>query len=200
MRRAVLLLRVLLSGRSGAQTFLSEGFETTGFVAVDGGFTMFNDVDPVSVFSWTGDAGVIRGAQALVLSNAGCTEWDGGSGSTSVPLSARTVFSVKLVSAGPAEVRVVSPGLLGGATLQFTIEPFDAGTPDAGLMDNDAGRDPQRLAVGCSCSSASGALWSLPCLAILLWHRLSAGARESRWLRPACCNSGRRSRAVRERG
>ncbi|MDP3153989.1 MAG: hypothetical protein Q8N23_15050 [Archangium sp.] len=394
MSRVSLVLLVLLSGRSGAQTFFFEGFETAGFMAVDGGFTQFNDADPVSVFSWTGDAGVIRGAQALVvqrtmttgsgpansdllratfpghtgtvsvqtwlrldsssgfygawpvqlhgvgnpggtnaeilirgstpslqvqtggragfrpctptmtlpdagwhllelittgngtdaglargyidgvpfcesandwsgypvgflltgtsayerawagtmvldelrvadgvlvdrlevtpgalagtvgdclpltldtgsiddagaldrtltvdwavtqgavaLSSAGCTDWDGGSVSTNVPLSARTVFGVKLVSAGPAEVQVVSAGLLGGATLRFNIEPLDAGSPDAGLMENDAGRDPQRLAVGCSCSSASDAAWSLWVLALFFIQAL----RESGAARP----------------
>lgn len=404
-----MVLLVLLSGRSGAQTFFFEGFETPGFRAVDGGFTTFNDTDPVSVFSWTGDAGVVRGAQALViqrtmatgsgsansdllaatfagrtgtvsvqtwlrldstsgfygawplqlhglgnpdgtnaeifirgdtpslvvqtggragfvpctptmklpdagwhllelittgngtdaglargfidgvpfcqsandwsgypagrlltgtsaydrgwagtmvldelrvadgivvnrlevtpgalagtvgdclpltldtgsiddagaldrsitvdwvltqgdvaLSNAGCT----GPGATSVPLSARTTFGVKLVSAGTAQVQVISPGLLGGALLRYDIEPFDAGTPDAGQLENDAGRDPQRLAVGCGCSSASSP-WGLLTFALVLVRRLSAGVRESRSLRPGCCSSGRRSRGVQERG
>lgn len=73
---------VVVALPSFAQVLISEGFETQGFVARDGGFTSFDDSDPLSVFRWTDDAGVVVGAQALevrrtVASGTGSASSDG---------------------------------------------------------------------------------------------------------------------------
>ncbi|MDP1823349.1 MAG: hypothetical protein Q8L48_08910 [Archangium sp.] len=64
--RALLLIMVAASP-GWSQTLIYESFETPGYVTFDGGFTYFRDVDPVSVFSWTPDAGAVVGAQSLVV-------------------------------------------------------------------------------------------------------------------------------------